>query len=193
MYRVGVLAIQGGVIEHIEMLKTIPEVEPVLVRKTEDLASLDGLILPGGESTAIGKVMNRIGMLKPLKEMIEMGLPVWGTCAGMILLAKTIENQEETYLNVLDITVSRNAFGRQLESFDLVDLVPIVSDKPVQMRFIRAPRISKWDIEKVEIIYQLDGYPVAVKQGSVMVTSFHPELVNENCFHQFFVTSMVSK
>lgn len=193
MYRVGVLALQGGVIEHIEMLKTIPEVEAVLVRKTEDLAALDGLILPGGESTAIGKVMARIGMLKPLKAMIESGLPVWGTCAGMILLAKTIENQEETYLNVLDITVSRNAFGRQLESFDLVDLVPIVSDKPVQMRFIRAPRISKWDLEKVEIIYQLDGYPVAVKQGNVMVTSFHPELVNENCFHQYFVTSMVSK
>lgn len=193
MYRVGVLALQGGVIEHMEMLKTIPEVEAVLVRKTEDLAALDGLILPGGESTAIGKVMDRIGMLKPLKEMIELGLPVWGTCAGMILLAKTIENQEETYLNVLDITVSRNAFGRQLESFDLVDLVPIVSDKPVQMRFIRAPRISKWDLEKVEIIYQLDGYPVAVKQDNVMVTSFHPELVNENCFHQYFVTSMVSK
>ncbi len=107
MYRVGVLALQGGVIEHMEMLNTIPEVEAVLVRKTEDLAEIDGLILP-----------------------------VWGTCAGMILLAKTIENQEETYLNVLDITVSRNAFGRQLESFDLVDLVPIVSDKPVQMRFV---------------------------------------------------------
>lgn len=192
MLRIGVLGLQGGVKEHIEILEGLEGVNPIWVRKRQDFDGLHGLILPGGESTTLGKLLHRMDLMNLLKCKIESGLPVWGTCAGMILLANQIEGQEETFLKVLDVTVSRNAFGRQLDSFDQVDVVPDISEEPIRMRFIRAPRIVHWNSEKVQVLYKIDGFPVAVRQGNLLATSFHPELVGENKVHQFFV-EMVDK
>ena len=193
MYRIGVLGLQGGVVEHMQMLDLVRGVNAVQVRKPSDLAALDGLILPGGESTVMGKLLHRLEMLEPIKKAIGKGLPVWGTCAGMILLAKNIENQSDSYLGVLDATVSRNAFGRQLESFDTIDTIEAVSDEPLKMRFVRAPRIVDWNRAAVQVIYQLEGFPVAVRQENLLATSFHPELVGEHRFHEYFVTHLVAK
>lgn len=186
MLRIGVLGLQGGVKEHIEILESLQDVTPVWVRTRQDFEGLDGLILPGGESTTLGKLLNRLELMAFLREKIKAGLPVWGTCAGMILLAEEIDGQEEAHLQLLDVTVSRNAFGRQLDSFDQVDVIPAVSNNPVRMRFIRAPRIVKWNTEKVEVLYQIDGFPVAVRQGNLLATSFHPELVGEKQMHRYF-------
>lgn len=193
MYRIGVLGLQGGVAEHMQMLSLVRGVTAVPVRKPSNLVAIDGLILPGGESTVMGKLLHRLEFMESLKESIERGLPVWGTCAGMILLAKEIENQRESYLGALDVKVSRNAFGRQLESFDKTDLIEAVSDEPLKMRFVRAPRIADWNKDLVEVLYALEGYPVAVRQRNLLATSFHPELVGEHRFHEYFVSHLVAK
>ncbi len=185
--RVGVLGLQGGVEEHISALKSLENVMPVWVRTREDFEGIDGLILPGGESTTLGKLLHRLDLMDFLRDKIASGLPVWGTCAGMILLADQIEGQDETHLKLLHVKVSRNAFGRQLDSFDKLDNIPAVSEQPIRMRFIRAPRIMDWDKEKVEVLYKIDEFPVAVRQGNILATSFHPELVGENQVHQYFV------
>ncbi len=187
MLKIGVLGLQGGVEEHIQMLETLENVSPVWVRTHKDFEGIDGLILPGGESTTLGKLLHRLELMNFLKDKIASGLPVWGTCAGMILLADAVEGQEESYLKQLHVTVSRNAFGRQLDSFDKLDRIPKVSELPINMRFIRAPRIVKWEEDAVEVLYAIDGFPVAVRQGSILATSFHPELVGENQIHQYFV------
>lgn len=191
MYRIGVLALQGGVREHMAVLNELPGVQGVLVRRASDLCGIDGLVLPGGESTVMGRLLHRLDLMEALRKAIQEGLPTFGTCAGMILMAKTIENQVENYLKVLDVAVCRNAFGRQLESFDRQDVVEEVSKKAVNMRFVRAPRITGWDREKVAVLYELEGFPVAVRQGHLLALSFHPELVAETCFHAYFVNEMV--
>lgn len=193
MYRIGVLGLQGGISEHMQMLSLVRGVTVVQVRKPSDLAAIDGLILPGGESTVMGKLLHRLEFMESLKKSIERGLPVWGTCAGMILLAKEIENQKERYLGALDVMVSRNAFGRQLESFDKIDLIEAVSEEPLKMRFVRAPKIVEWNGDLVEVLYALEGCPVAVRQGNLLATSFHPELVGEHRFHEYFVANLVAK
>lgn len=187
MLRVGVLGLQGGVEEHIRALESLENVTPVWVRTRKDFEGIDGLILPGGESTTLGKLLHRLELMDFLREKIASGLPVWGTCAGMILLADEIEGQNEAYLKLLGVKVSRNAFGRQLDSFDKIDHLPEISEKPIRMRFIRAPRIMDWDPEKVKVLYKIDEFPVAVRQGNILATSFHPELVGENQVHQYFV------
>lgn len=187
MLQVGVLGLQGGVKEHMDILERMPMVTPIWVRKRQDFDGLDGLILPGGESTTLSKLLHRLDLMDLIREKISQGLPVWGTCAGMILLANQIEGQEESFLKGLEVTVSRNAFGRQLDSFDQVDVIPDISEAPIQMRFIRAPRIVHWNPENVQVLYQIDGFPVAVRQGNLLATAFHPELVGENKVHQFFV------
>lgn len=190
MKKIGVLALQGGVAEHVDCLRKVRGVEPVLVRRIENLDELDGLILPGGESTAIGLLLRKFDYLDPLKNKIKNGLPVWGTCAGMILLAQTIEGEAEPHLGVMAIKVKRNAYGRQLDSFDHIGCISKITDEEICMRFVRAPLIETWDENKVEILYKVSGEVVAAKQENILVTSFHPELVGETKIHEYFVNQM---
>lgn len=184
--KIGILSLQGGVKEHIEHIQALKQ-EAVEVKKQEDLDGLDGIILPGGESTTIGKLLRDTGLLDPLKEKILKGLAVWGTCAGMILMAKHIENWEDSYLNVMDINVRRNAYGRQSDSFEAEELVEKVSSNKIPLVFIRAPFIIKLG-KDVEKIYELNGNVVAARENNMFVTSFHPELTDNLEFHRYFLT-----
>ncbi len=190
MKRVGVLALQGGVEEHLHMLKEIQDIEPVSVKYVEDLEKLDGLIIPGGESTTLGKLLNRFGMLESLRNKINEGLPVWGTCAGMILLAKQIEEDIAKHLAVMDITVKRNAYGRQLGSFEIKAIIKEVSANPIPLVFIRAPYVSSVG-KKVQILLKIEGKIVACRQDNILATSFHPELTSNRLFHEYFVREFV--
>ncbi|AJA47807.1 glutamine amidotransferase subunit PdxT [Clostridium pasteurianum DSM 525 = ATCC 6013] len=184
--KIGILSLQGGVIEHIEHINSLNQ-ETVEVKKQEDLEDVDGIILPGGESTTIGKLLSRTGLLEPLREKILKGLPVWGTCAGMILLAKNVENWEDSYLKLMNINVRRNAYGRQRDSFQTEELIEKVSSNKIPLVFIRAPFITKLG-EGVEKIYELDGNVVAARENNMLVTSFHPELTDNLDFHRYFLT-----
>ncbi|SHF35373.1 5'-phosphate synthase pdxT subunit [Caldanaerobius fijiensis DSM 17918] len=183
---IGVLAVQGSVVEHVNMLKKIDGVKPIEVKIPEQLYHIDGLILPGGESTAIGKLIEDYGLNNIIVERAKKGMPIWGTCAGMILMAKKITGQNKTYLNLMDIVVKRNAYGSQLDSFATHEVIPAVSDKPLKMVFIRAPYVE--DIaDTVEILAKVDGHIVAVKQDNLIATSFHPELTDDTSFHRYFI------
>ncbi|KMT23371.1 pyridoxal 5'-phosphate synthase glutaminase subunit PdxT [Clostridium cylindrosporum] len=184
--KIGILSIQGGVIEHINHIKALGH-EALEVKKSKDLNDIDGLILPGGESTTIGKLLRDMSILGPLKEKISSGLPVWGTCAGMILLAKSIENDDRRHIQAMDISVKRNAYGRQLDSFVVDHVIQGVSDEPIPLVFIRAPYIVKTG-ENVEILHRVNDSIVAAKQDNILVTSFHPELSNNLEFHRYFVS-----
>lgn len=184
--RVGVLALQGDFKEHARMLREIGA-EPVEVRRAEQLEDLDGLIMPGGESTAIGKLMVSYSLIEPLKKLIESGRPVWGTCAGLILLAKDIGGLQQPLVGAMDVRVRRNAFGRQLDSFETDIPMPEVSEAPVHAVFIRAPLVESVG-EGVEVLGKLDdGTIVAVRQGNLLGTSFHPELTGDSHFHLYFL------
>ncbi|MCY6960419.1 pyridoxal 5'-phosphate synthase glutaminase subunit PdxT [Clostridium brassicae] len=191
MIKVGVLDLQGSVIEHINMLNSIDGVIPIRVKHVEQLKEIDGLILPGGESTTIGKLLRMFNLDAILKERIEEGMPVWGTCAGMILLAKSIDGQEEAHLNVMDINVKRNAYGSQLDSFVVDEKISEISEKNIPLVFIRAPYIQ--DVgEKVKIIKKVNGNIVAAKEKNMLVTSFHPELTEDDSVHRYFINSFFS-
>lgn len=183
--KIGVLALQGGVIEHINHLKALG-CEAVEIRKAEELDDLDGIILPGGESTTLGKLLNITGIMDKLRNKIVNGFPVWGTCAGMILLAKKIENDETKHLDVMDITVKRNAYGSQLDSFETLEKIYAVDSEPIPMVFIRAPYIIAAG-SNVDILCQVNGNIVAAKEKSMLVTSFHPELTSDLRFHKYFI------
>ncbi|MDU5013475.1 MAG: pyridoxal 5'-phosphate synthase glutaminase subunit PdxT, partial [Clostridium botulinum] len=142
MIKVGVLDLQGSVAEHMKILEKIENVEPVRVKYKEDLDDIQGIILPGGESTTLGKLLKDFNIYDTLKEKIEKGLPVWGTCAGMILLAKDIQGQKESYFKVIDIKVKRNAYGSQLNSFSIEEMLEDIDKEPVELVFIRAPYIT---------------------------------------------------
>lgn len=191
MKKVGVLALQGGVEEHLRILSEIENIEPVKVKYTEDFDKIDGLIIPGGESTTLGKLLTTFNMLEPLKEKINKGLPIWGTCAGMILLAKHIENDETKHLGVMDITVKRNAYGRQLGSFETKATINEVSSTPIPLVFIRAPYVSGVK-ENVEVLLKIEDKIVACKQNNMLATSFHPELTNNKCFHEYFIREFIN-
>jgi 5'-phosphate synthase pdxT subunit len=182
---IGVLALQGGFIEHIQMLERLGA-DSFEIRKTEDLKNrcIDGLILPGGESTTIGKLLHEDGLFTPLKEMINGGIPVLGTCAGLILLANKIENQAEAYFQAIDITVKRNAFGRQLGSFFTYEKFAGIGRIP--MTFIRAPYITGAS-DYARILAKVDGHIVAARQDKVLVTAFHPELTEDSRIHEYFL------
>lgn len=184
--RIGVLAIQGSVIEHVNMLKKIDGIEPIEVKTPEQLYQIDGLILPGGESTTIGKLIEDYGLSSIIIERAKKGMPIWGTCAGMILMAKKISNQDKTYLNLMDIVVKRNAYGSQLDSFTAYEVIPAVSDKPLKLVFIRAPYVEKV-ADTVEVLATVDGHIVAVRQHNLIATSFHPELTEDISFHKYFI------
>jgi len=184
--RIGVLASQGAFAEHIAMLHRL-EVEALPVRLPQELIGLDGLIIPGGESTSISKLMLDYNLMSEIRNLAKNGLPVFGTCAGMILLASEISDLDVEPIGVMDITVRRNAFGRQRESFETKLLVPVLGKKPFLGVFIRAPVIEQAN-SKVEILARLDnGTSVAARQGKLLASAFHPELTNDLRFHQYFL------
>lgn len=186
MKRIGVLAFQGGIEEHIHHVEAI-NCEAVKVKKVSDLSQIDGLIIPGGESTTMGKLLYFSNILQPLKCKISEGMPVWGTCAGMILLAKHIENSEVNYLDVIDITVRRNAYGSQIDSFKEYAMISGVSDKKLPLVFIRAPFITRLGKE-VKSLCKVKNNIVAARHNNIIVTSFHPELTDNLDFHKYFLS-----
>ncbi len=184
--RIGVLALQGAFIEHIGILRQLG-VESPAVRLPRELAGLDGLIIPGGESTTIIRLMQGSGLFQPLKELAQTGFPILGTCAGMICLAKkTATNHDLETLGAMDILVRRNAFGRQVDSFEADLAMPALGDVPFHAVFIRAPIIEEVG-SGVEVLGSLpDGTVVAARQGKLVVSSFHPELTEDFRFHRYF-------
>ena len=190
---IGVLALQGAFREHAAMLAQAGA-KVVEVRKPEQLDELDGLVIPGGESTAMGLIAERWGLVEPLRAWVHGGHPTWGTCAGMIMLAERASGQKEggqTLLGGLDVTVNRNHFGRQLQSFETQLDVPILGDEPVHAVFIRAPGIVSVG-DGVEILAhfgdtEADNVIVAVRQGPILATAFHPELTDDLRWHRLFV------
>ena len=178
---------QGAFIEHVHALRAIG-VEAVEVRLPRDLEGLSGLILPGGESTAIRKLIDRWGPREPILDLAATGAPFLGTCAGMIVLSREIAGGDAPVLPLLDVTVARNAFGRQLDSFEADLAVPVLGDQPVHAIFIRAPVIERTG-PGVDILAQLaDGRVVAVRQRNVIATSFHPELTPDTRFRRLLAT-----
>ncbi len=180
--RIGVLAVQGAFAEHIAAVKKLGA-DAFEIRNISDLNEpFDGLILPGGESTVMKKLLHDIGLFEPLKEKIDSGLPVLGTCAGMILLAKKIDSGEEPCFGTMDITVKRNAYGRQLGSFVCTDRF---ADNDITMRFIRAPYVTETG-SGAEILSEHDNKIVAVRQNAQLATAFHPELTDDNTVYRLF-------
>jgi pyridoxal 5'-phosphate synthase pdxT subunit len=185
--KIGVLALQGAFREHLETLGAIG-VEGVRVREPNDLDGVSGLILPGGESTTMRQLIERWGLRQPILDLAESGAPLFGTCAGMIVLSRDIAGDEEPVLPLLDVTVERNAFGRQLDSFEAELPVPVLGDRPVHAVFIRAPVIERTG-PGVDVLARLDdGRVVAVRERNVIATSFHPELAGETRFHRLVAT-----
>ena len=189
--RIGVLALQGAFSEHIAILRS-NRIDAVEVRLPEDLAGLDGLIIPGGESTTIGKLAVEYGLMEPMREFAARR-PVWGTCAGMVFMAKEI-GEDQPLLGVMDISVERNAFGRQIDSFEVRLQVPVLSNGnslPFPAVFIRAPILRTVDEEAgaITLARLEDGTAVAARQGRWLVTAFHPELSDDLRVHRFFIES----
>lgn len=185
---IGILGMQGAIVEHQEILLQIPHTKTRIVKTAKDLDCIDGLILPGGESTAIGKLLDYFSLKEILQQKIISGLPVFGTCAGLILLAKNIENQTNTHLATMDITVKRNGYGSQLDSFSTNLLIPTIDkNMPIPLVFIRAPYITKTD-KDVQILATLDNKIIATRQKNMLVSSFHPELTCDLRFHQYFLS-----
>lgn len=181
--KIGVIAVQGAFIEHEKMLAELG-ISSFEIRQNCDLnRSFDGFIIPGGESTVQGKLLKELNLFDALKKLIENGLPVFGTCAGLILLAKTIENERYAYFRTMDITARRNAYGRQLGSFHTTGNFKGIGDIP--MTFIRAPYIQS-AAKEVEILATVDGKIVAAKQKNQLVTAFHPELDHDLGVHRYF-------
>ena len=189
--KIGVLALQGAFREHLRTLGAIG-VEGVPVRLPHDLEDVAGLILPGGESTTMRQLIERWGLHQPILDLAASGAPLFGTCAGMIVLAREIAGGESPILPLLDVTVERNAFGRQLDSFEADLSVPVLSDHPVHGVFIRAPVIERTGPD-VDILARLDdGRIVAVRERNIIATAFHPELAGETRFHRL-VAAMASE
>jgi 5'-phosphate synthase pdxT subunit len=189
MARIGVLALQGDFREHIHVLRRLGA-EASEVRLPQHLTGLDGLILPGGESTTVGKLAVEFQLLDPLHEAAISGLPLWGTCAGLILLAQNV-GREQPLIGALDVQVERNAFGRQVDSFEADLRVPVLTEPehPFRAVFIRAPLIRRVG-PGVSVLSRLDDTNgvVAVQQGNLLATAFHPELTDDDRFHRYFLT-----
>ena len=191
--KIGVLALQGAFIEHVKMLESLG-VTAVQVRLPSDLEGVDGLIIPGGESTTIGKLAVMYGLMEPLRNFAA-AKPVWGTCAGMIFMAKEI-GMDQPLLGVMDIVVERNAFGRQVDSFEVdLDISALNNGtvKPYHAVFIRAPKLVEAKGDAQVIATLADGTAVAAQEGHWLVTSFHPELTNDPRFHEYFLSMVGSQ
>src|SRR5512139_3962041 len=187
--KIGVLALQGAFIEHEKMLQRLG-VETREVRLPRDLDGVAGVIIPGGESTTIGKLAAQYNLIEPLRELAQAGKPLWGTCAGLIFMAKDV-GRDQPLLGLMDVTVRRNAFGRQVDSFEAnISIKGVDGDKPFHAIFIRAPLIESVGAG-VEVLARVEQGAeeviVAAQQGHLLVTSFHPELSNDDRFHRYFV------
>lgn len=188
MMRIAVLALQGAFAEHRQMLRRLG-VDSFEVRQLADWSQpKDGLIIPGGESTVLRKLLLDLGLLEPVRQDIVRGLPVFGTCAGLILLARQVEGEFSSALGTMDIKVKRNAYGRQLGSFHAVSNMEAVGER-VPMTFIRAPYIVEWGSEVMPLAF-VDAHCVAARQGNQLVTAFHPELDDDERVHRYFVERM---
>ncbi|ADP80365.1 SNO glutamine amidotransferase [Pseudofrankia inefficax] len=191
--RVGVLALQGDVREHVRAL-AVTGADAVEVRRPTELAALDGLVLPGGESTTIGRLLKIFELLEPLRDAVADGLPVYGSCAGMILLARDVLDgrPDQPLIGGLDVVVRRNAFGRQVDSFEADLDVAGVGGPPVHAVFIRAPWVEKAG-DAVTVLARVGEHPVAVRQGHLLATSFHPELTGDTRMHELFVEMVLQR
>ena len=181
--RIGVLAVQGAVREHVAALRAVGA-EPVEVRLPRDLVDVDALILPGGESTTMRRLIDAYGLREPIAALARRGAPMLGTCAGMILLAERIDGGEAPYFDLLDLEVRRNGYGRQLDSFEADLDVPSLGDEPLHGVFIRAPMVTDVGPRAEVLARDPDGHPVAVRQGRVVATAFHPELTGDLRLHR---------
>ena len=182
--RIGILALQGAFIEHKYALDKLG-VESFEIRQKRDIEKpFDALIIPGGESTVIGKLLHKLDLFEPIRKMIEDGMPVWGTCAGLILLAKNIVG-EDAHLGLMDMTVRRNAYGRQSDSFETSAVIAEISEKPLPLVFIRAPWVSEVYGE-ARVLCEVEGHIAAVRQGNMLATSFHPELTDDLSVLDYF-------
>ncbi len=184
--KIGVLASQGAFAEHISILNTL-DVEAVPVRLPRELKGVDGLVIPGGESTTIGRMMAAYELTREIEALARAGMPVFGTCAGMVLMAKKVPGCYPEPLGLMDFTVKRNAFGRQRESFETELSIPVLGKKPFHAVFIRAPAIEHRN-GTVEILAKLAGGPeVDARQGKLLVSALHPELTDDPRFHRYFL------
>lgn len=189
MKRIGVLALQGAVREHIHSIEACGA-KGVLVKAPNDLEGLDGLILPGGESTAMRRLIDQKGLLEPLREFAEHGKPMFGTCAGLILLAGAVVGYEEPHLGVMDVTVERNSFGRQVESFEAALSIKGMAEE-FEAVFIRAPHVVSVGPD-VEVLCEYDGRIVMVRSGQFLGCSFHPELTGDHRITHYFLSMVPS-
>lgn len=182
---IGVLGLQGDVEEHLAMLEQL-KVDAIRVKTPQELRSVDALIIPGGESTTVAAMLNRFGLAKPLLDRVKKGLPVWGTCMGMIVMAEKVVDSDQPTLGLLHITVKRNAFGRQIESAEVPLEISGLGGKPFPGVFIRAPWIESTS-NNAKVLASLDGKGVMVRQGNLLGTSFHPELTDDPRIHKLFI------
>ena len=183
---VGVLALQGAFREHVAAVTRLGATARE-VRQLKDIDGIDALIIPGGESTTMGKLLNEWNMLEPLRQRILDGMPVYGSCAGLILLCREIEDSDQPRLGVLDATVRRNAFGRQVDSFETDLSIPEIGADPIPAVFIRAPVITGVGAG-VTVLAEVKGQAVAVRQNNILATSFHPELTPDTRMHSYFLS-----
>ena len=183
---VGVLALQGAFREHVAAVTRLGATARE-VRQLKDIDGIDALIIPGGESTTMGKLLNEWNMLEPLRQRILDGMPVYGSCAGLILLCREIEDSDQPRLGVLDATVRRNAFGRQVDSFETDLSIPEIGADPIPAVFIRAPVITGMGAG-VTVLAEVKGQAVAVRQNNILATSFHPELTPDTRMHSYFLS-----
>jgi len=189
--KIGILALQGDFAEHINIINKLG-IQPIEIRQPAQLKALDCLIIPGGESTTMLKLMHSYNLFQPIKELANNGLPIMGTCAGMVLLAKKVSNPDMNTLSLMDIEVKRNAFGRQLDSFETGISIPLLGDEPFPAVFIRAPLIDNAGPD-VDIIGRLpDNKIIAARQGNILALSFHPELSNDTRIHRYFLEIVAS-
>lgn len=184
MVKIGVLGLQGAVREHVRSIEA-SDAEAVIIKRPEQLEEIDGLIIPGGESTTMRRLIDKYSFMEPLRSFAEQGKPVFGTCAGLILLAKHIVGYNEPHLGLMDVTVERNSFGRQRESFEAELLIPGIAEDFVGV-FIRAPHIVEAG-ENVEVLAKHNGRIVAAREGQFLGCSFHPELTDDHRFTGYFV------
>jgi len=183
--RIGVLALQGDVVEHVGALERAGA-RTLEVRTPDDLAAVDALVVPGGESTTVIRLLERFGLTEPIKGRVRDGMPFWGTCMGLIVAAHDVADLEQPTLDLIDVTVRRNAFGRQVDSAEVPLAIPALGERPFPAIFIRAPWIERTG-PGVEVLAELGGHGVMVREGYVLGTSFHPELTGDERVHAYFL------
>lgn len=182
---IGVLALQGDVVEHLAALKC-SGASALAIKSPRDLVQVEALVIPGGESTTVMKLLDRFGLERPIVERVCAGMPLWGTCMGMIVAAREVADVSQPTLNLIDITVRRNAFGRQNESAEVDLPIEVLGKSPFPAVFIRAPWIERFG-PAVELLAERDGHGVMVREGNVLVTAFHPELTGDQRVHRYFL------